>query len=96
MKTISALLLLTGALSFSSPQQSTAIPQKIQGLDVYIMSEPTRPYEVLETNTKVFKMASCKDLINGPINKAAKVEGAQGVIIYFPQSSKYTIIKYVE
>jgi len=94
MKTIStfllALLLLAG---FKSQTDTTAKPEKIQGIDVYVMSEPSRPYEIIKTGGST-ALLSCKEVINTPVSKAAKEPGATGVIIYFPQSGKYSIIKY--
>jgi hypothetical protein len=92
----SALLILAALLAFKSIDNTgNATVQRMQGLDVYVMSEPTRPYEVIKSVTAV-QWLSCKEAVNTPVNKAAKEPGAQGVIIYWPVTSKYTIIKYKE
>lgn len=93
MKTISALLLFLAVVSFRPQTQSTAIPERQQGIDIYVMSEPTRPYEIIKTGTSVAWLG-CGEKVNTPVNQAAKTEGAQAIIIYFPASSKYSIIKY--
>lgn len=95
MKTISVFLFLGILLSFRSQTVSTATPQKVQGIDVYVMSEPVRAYEVIKTGSQDIVL-TCKGSINAPIGVAAKTEGAEGVIIHFPQSSKYSVIKYTE
>jgi len=70
MKTIStfilALLLLAG---FKSQTDTTAKPEKIQGIDVYVMSEPSRPYEIIKTGGST-ALLSCKEVINTPVSKA--------------------------
>lgn len=87
--------LVTLSTAFKSQPDTTAVPAKQQGIDVYVMSEPSRPYEIIKTGVNSV-LLTCKSSLNFPINQAAKYEGAQGVIIYFPQSDKYSIIKYKE
>lgn len=95
MKTISALLLFLAIVSFRPKTETTAIPTRQQGLDVYVMSEPTRKYEVIKTGSTDLYL-NCKTALNPAINAAAKVEGASGVIIHYPVSWKYSVIKYVD
>jgi len=94
MKTISISLILLACVSFRPITESTAIPRKIQGIDVYVMSEPSRPYEIIENKTQAFKALTCDSYVNVPIKAAAKIEGAQGVILYWPDGQKYSVIKY--
>lgn len=94
MKTISILIIFAIILmALKSQPETSAKPKNVQGIDVYVMSEPSRPYEVIKSGGGP-SLLSCKEVINTPVNKAAKEPEAQGVIIYFPQSGKYSIIKY--
>lgn len=74
-------ILLFG-LSFSYNDSGNAKANKVQGIDVFVYSEPLQDYEVIESGK----------VINASIKKAAKA-GANGVIIHL-ESSRWEAIKY--
>ena len=93
MKTISAILLLFALLSFRPFSEGNARTQKIQGVEVFIYSEPVRDYEVIESGKVIATLTgSCSEQVNQSVKKAAKAK-ADAVIIYL-ESSKWDAIKY--
>jgi hypothetical protein len=91
MKTSIILLALFG-LSFTY-DSGNAKADKVQGIDVFVYSEPLEDYEVIESGKVIATLTgSCNEQVNASIKKAAKA-GANGVIIHL-ESSRWEAIKY--
>jgi len=74
-------------------QTANASTDKVQGIDVYVYSQPSTDYEVIESGKVVATLTgSCGEQVNASIKKAAKA-GANGVIIHL-ESSRWEAIKY--
>lgn len=70
-----------------------ATAKKMQGVEVFVYSEPVQDYEVIESGKVVATLSgSCTEVINQAVKKAAKLN-AQGVIIHL-ESSKWDAIKF--
>lgn len=97
MKTISILILAVIVLSAATIRSNdgNAKADKLQGLDVYVYSEPTRDYEVIESGKVMFSLTGgCPETVSQSAKKAAKL-GAHGVIVHL-ESNKWDAIKYKE
>jgi hypothetical protein len=84
--------------SFNRNESETgnAVAQRITGLDVYVYSEPSKAYEVIDNGKVLVTLTGgCSEVVNQAVKKASKNDGAQGVIIYL-ESSKWIAIKYKE
>ena len=96
--TLSAVgaLLMLALFSFKIKSESNATVQRITGLDVYVYSEPTKPYEIVGDGKVLMTLTGgCSEVVNQAVKKSTKLDGAQGVIVYL-ESSKWTAIKYKE
>lgn len=98
MKTISAFLFLWVVVLTAAKIENTgnAKVQKLYGIDVYVYSEPTIPYDTIES--KNVNIAGCKDWVTKPARLAAETPNATGVIVSLPtkigEGLKYVAIKY--
>lgn len=90
MKTISALLLISVVASFRPKDSANAVVQKIQGVDVFVYSTPSRDYEVIERGIIGFA-PKCEMVIEKSARKAADLN-CNAVIVEFP--ARYVAIKY--
>jgi len=92
MKIISILALLA-LLSFRPFESGNATVRKITGVEIYVYSEPSNAYEVIDSGKVLMTLTGgCDEVINQAAKKALKA-GANGVIIDL-QSSKWTAIKF--
>lgn len=98
---LSLIAVAAMAMAFTKVnERNHAKVEKYFGMDVYIYSEPLAKYEVLEEKSLNVAMG-CKEWIIAPIRKAGKVQGAEGVIIDFPEPGKmqginYKVIRYLD
>lgn len=91
-----AVVCVALTMSFKNQAEGNAVAQRITGLDVYVYSEPTKPYEIIENGKVLVTLTGgCSEVVNQGVKKAGKVDGAQGVIVYL-ESSKWSAIKYKE
>ncbi len=95
MKTLVLLLLAVILSATIQTQTGNADVQRMQGLDVYVYSEPVKPYEVIESGKVMVTLTGgCGETVTQAVKKAAKVK-AQGVIVNL-ETSKWDAIKYTE
>lgn len=91
-----SILLLAVLFSASFTMQTNsgnATVQKIQGLDVYVYSEPSQKYEVIESGKVLMTLTGgCGEVVTQAVKKSAKVD-ADAVIVHL-ESSKWDAIKY--
>lgn len=92
------LLALFALTTRSAPGVTVA---KIQGLDVYVYSTPDVKYESLDKGKVVVTLTGgCDQIVNQAVNKAAKVAGADAVLIDLqnagPLGTRWEAIKYKE
>lgn len=93
MKIVLALFMLTG-LHFAPADQGSATVNKIQGVEIYVYSSPTKDYEVIESGKVMLTLTgSCDDRIKSAANKAAKMK-ADGLIIELGEPTRWTAIRY--
>jgi hypothetical protein len=83
------LLLALFGLSFNQQEEANAIVQQKRGIDVYIYSYPTRPFEVLKTGYFMSSGAGC-DIDNG-VQRAIDKK-AQAVIITLDKNQWQAIV----
>ena len=90
-----AVISIVILFGMSSPKRdANATAQRITGLDVYVYSEPTRDYEVIDNGKVLMTITGgCSEVVNQAVKKSAKNKEAQGVIVYL-ESSKWSAIKY--
>lgn len=70
---------------------ANAVVEQRMGLDVYVMSKPTKDYEVIESG-KSSAWFSCNEIITHSVKQAKKSE-ADAVIIHF-SNKRFDAIKY--
>ena len=87
---ILALISLTG-LSITPNNNVTANVEKSGGVAIFVYSEPSQDYDVIESG-RIVMLLDCNEVINKPIKKAIKAK-ADGVIIHF-KDSRYDLIKF--
>ncbi|HEU5291674.1 MAG TPA: hypothetical protein VFU05_13585 [Cyclobacteriaceae bacterium] len=88
-----AVILIFLTASFTKENSGNARAKKVQGVDVYIYSEPTRDYEVIESGKVMITLSGrCDEGASQAAKKAAKLN-AQGVIIDL-STWKWDAIKY--
>lgn len=86
---IAALLL--GSVNFQ--QSGNAKANKVNGLDVFIYSEPLNDYDVIDSGKILATLTgSCGEYVNSAIKKAGKVK-ADAVIINL-ENQRWEAIKY--
>jgi len=89
--TITSIIIVVSAMAFTSFDEGNARVEKRNGIDIYVLSNPTQDYEIIESG-KATVLVSCNEIINKSV-KNAKKANADGVIIYWEQS-RYDAIKY--
>jgi len=95
MKIISVIALILALFSFTNSETGNATVRKIQGVEIYVYSEPTKDYDVIDTGKIIVGLTgSCEETINTAAKKAAKVQ-ANAVIVEL-SSSKWSAIKFKE
>lgn len=83
--------LLLGSANFQ--QSGNAKANKVQGLDVFIYSEPLNNYEVIDSGKIIATLTgSCGESVNASIKKAAKLN-ADAVLINL-ENSRWEAIRY--
>jgi len=87
---LAVLMAICFAMAFKSEQVGNAVVEKRSGLDVYVYSTPTKPYDLVSSEKFVVAM-NCNEIFIKPLKKA--LGKGDGVIIY-PELSKFDIIKY--
>ncbi len=86
-------LILTLGLNYSLPNDGGATVRKIQGIEIFIYSEPNKSYEVVDSGKVLVTLTGgCNEAINQAVKKAAKVNA--DAIIYDLPSNKWDAIKY--
>ena len=91
---ISLLLFLILGIQFTPTESGQAKVQKIQGVDIFVMSEPLVDYDVIENGKIVITLTGgCDQEITKAAMKASKLN-ADGVIIFFGTPLRYTSIRY--
>lgn len=86
---IAALLL--GSVKIQ--QSANAKAEKVNGLDVYVYSEPVNNYEVIDSGKIIATLTgSCGESVNASIKKAAKLN-ADAVLINL-ENSRWEAISY--
>jgi hypothetical protein len=85
-----ALISFSG-LHFTPEVKTGATAQRVGGVAVFIYSEPSEPYDIIESSRLTVVM-DCDNRISKPISKAVKAK-ADGVIIHFEQN-RYDLIKF--
>lgn len=92
---ISILILILG-IHFNPTESGNAKVNSIQGVQIFLYSEPTQDFEVIETGmVKLTLTGSCEDRIKTAANKAAKLK-ADGIIIELGEPTRWTAIRYKE
>jgi hypothetical protein len=88
------IILIAVILSASTPKLSgNANVRKVQGIEVYIMSEPTRTYQVVDSGKIIATLTGqCHEGVNQAVKKAAKANAH--AVIYHLESSKWEAIKF--
>jgi hypothetical protein len=77
----------------TAPNPGNATVSKIQGVQIFIYSEPTQGYSVIDSGKILVTVTgSCNDSINSAAKKAAKA-GADG-LIFHPDSERWEAIKF--
>ncbi|MBL0744592.1 hypothetical protein [Chryseolinea lacunae] len=81
-------------LSFTyQSQQPNAIVDKIDGIDVFVYSKPSNPYQVVKSGTAAtMTLRGTDGLVDKAVSIAAK-EKADGIILD-TRNGKYEAIKY--
>jgi len=93
---ISILLILILGIYQKPSEQADAKVQSIQGVNIYIYSEPTQEFEILETGSvKLTLTGSCEEQIKQAATKAAKIK-ADGIIISLGSPTRWSAIKFKE
>jgi len=78
---------------YSNNETGNATVRKISGVEIYIYSEPTKDYSVIESGKIIATLTgSCNEVVNSAAKKAAKLE-ADAVIIDLA-SSKWDAVKF--
>lgn len=85
-----AVIVIVFALAFKSDQIGNANVEKRSGLDVYIYSTPTKPYDLILSDSYVIAI-DCNEIFTKPIKKSI---GRGDAVIIYPELSKFDIIKY--
>lgn len=98
--TIAILAVAFILVSFNQQQPTrcgNAIADKINGIDVYVNSEPTREYEVVKTGLNGFT-TNAEQIVSRSAKKAFDGDGKGGLkgdaVIVHLSNSRYEIIKY--
>jgi hypothetical protein len=96
-KNLLAFIILAATVSLPSftyqAQQANAIVDKVNGIDVYVYSKPSNPYEVVKSgNASRMTLKGTDGLVNGATEIALK-EKADGVILD-TRNGKYEAIRY--
>jgi len=88
------LIILAVILSANTPKLSgNANVRKVQGIEVYIMSEPVQHYQVIESGKIVATLTgACHEGVNQAVKKAAKANAH--AVIFHLETSKWDAIKF--
>lgn len=85
--------MLTG-LHFAPADQGSATVNKISGVSIYIYSEPTQDYDIIDTGKVMLTITgTCNDRIKTAASKAAKLN-ADGLIIELGEPTRWTAIRF--
>lgn len=93
-KTILTILVvaLLGS-AYTTPDNGNATVRKIQGVQIFIYSDPVQSYDVIDSGKILITVSgSCNSAINSAASKAAKIN-ADGVIFH-PDSDRWEAIKF--
>lgn len=91
MKTILCFLIL--GFSYNPDTTGNATVSKIQGIEIYVYSQPTKDYKVIDSGkVSITLTGSCSEGITQAVKKASKA-GADAVI-YDLNSSRWEAIRY--
>lgn len=91
---LSIILLAIVLMASINPQESgNARVQKVQGIEVYVMSEPLNAYDVID-NGKVLATisGSCSERLRAAVKSAAKSN--PDAIIFYLDGAKWEAIKF--
>jgi len=91
---LSIILLAIVLMASITPQQDgNARVQKVQGIEVYIMSEPLRDYEVIDNGKVLATLSgSCSERLRAAVKSASKSN--PDAIIFYLDGAKWDAIKF--
>jgi hypothetical protein len=87
-----AVVFIMVSFKQTQPPIGNAITEKVNGVDVYVFSRPTRNYDVIKSGTVTTIIGQCESIANKSARKAAD-EKADGVIVNL-NNNRYEAIKY--
>ncbi len=80
-------------MAHTTQNNGNATVSKIQGVSIYIYSQPSESYQVIDSGKILVTISgSCNDSINQAAKKAGKA-GADG-LIFHPDSERWEAIKF--
>lgn len=75
------------------PDNGNATVRKIQGVQIFIYSDPVQSYDVIDSGKILITVSgSCNSAINSAASKAAKLN-ADG-LIFHPENDRWEAIKF--
>jgi hypothetical protein len=91
---LSIIILAIVLMANINPQESgNARVQKVQGIEVYIMSEPLKAYDVIDNGKVLATLSgSCSERLRAAVKSAAKSN--PDAIIFYLDGAKWEAIKF--